>query len=215
VLYKPLLFRCNFGIKWRYKSNKNSVAILSYNEITPKKVIIFSDEPYLVISHHVFRKQQRKPVNITKLKNIKTGRVVENTFHVNETAEEADLETKLVTFIYRKGSEYWFHEVGKPSERFMLAEDFVGSQGKYLKDRSELQALIYEDEVIGLKFPIKVELKVVEAADAVKGNSSGGALKEVKLETGATLMVPMFINEGDIVAVNTEDDAYSERVEKA
>ncbi len=63
------------------------MAILSYNEITPKKVIIFDDEPYLVISYHVFRKQQRKPVNITKLKNLKSGRVIENTFHVNEVAE--------------------------------------------------------------------------------------------------------------------------------
>ncbi len=204
-----------FGIKWRYSTNTTSVAILSYNEITPKKVIIFNDEPCLVISYHVFRKQQRKPVNITKLKSIKTGRVVENTFHVNETAEEADLETRMVTFIYRKGSEYWFHNAGKPADRFMLSEEFVGDQGKFLKDRSEIQALVYEDEVIGLKFPIKVELKVVEAADAVKGNSSGGALKEVKLETGATLMVPMFINEGDVVAVNTEDSAYSERIEKA
>lgn len=191
------------------------MAVLSYNEITPKKVILFNEEPYLVISHHVFRKQQRKPVNITKLKNIKTGRVVENTFHVNETAEEADLETRLVTFIYRKGDEYWFHNAGKPAERFALTEEFVGDQGKFLKDRSEIQALVYDEEVIGLKFPIKVELKVIEAAEAVKGNSSGGALKEVKLETGAKLMVPLFINEGDIVAVNTEDSAYSERVEKA
>ncbi|MFM2339590.1 MAG: hypothetical protein RLZZ360_226 [Candidatus Parcubacteria bacterium] len=191
------------------------MAVLSYNEITPKKVILFNDEPYIVISYHVFRKQQRKPVNITKLKNIKTGRVIENTFHVNETAEEAELETKMATFIYRKGSEYWFHNAGKPAERFMLAEEFVGDQGKFLKDRSEIQALVFDDEIIGLKFPIKVELKVTEAADAVKGNSSGGALKEVTLETGAKLMVPMFINEGDIVAVNTEDSAYSERVEKA
>ncbi|MFM2424244.1 MAG: hypothetical protein RLZZ70_635 [Candidatus Parcubacteria bacterium] len=191
------------------------MAILSYNEITPKKVIIFNDEPCLVLSYHVFRKQQRKPVNITKLKSIKTGRVVENTFHVNETAEEADLETRLVTFIYRKGSEYWFHTAGKPADRFALTEEFVGDQGKYLKDRSEIQALVYEDEVIGLKFPIKVELKVTEAVDAVKGNSSGGALKEVKLETGAKMMVPMFINEGDIIAVNTEEGSYSERIEKA
>ncbi len=191
------------------------MAVLSYNEITPKKVIIFNDEPHIVISYHVFRKQQRKPVNITKLKNIKSGRVIENTFHVNETADEADLETRMVTFIYRKGTEYWFHTSGKPADRFVLTDDMVGDQGKFLKDRSEIQALVYEDEIIGLKMPIKVVLKVTEAADAVKGNSSGGALKEVTLETGATLMVPMFINEGDMVAVNTEDGVYSERMEKA
>jgi len=191
------------------------MSVLSYNEITPKKVIIFNDEPHVVISFHVFRKQQRKPVNITKLKNLKTGRVIENTFHVNETADEADMGTKMVTFIYRKGSEYWFHVSGKPAERFVLSEELIGDQGKFLKDRSELQALLYDEEIIGVKFPIKVELKVTEAMDAVKGNTSSGALKEVTVETGATVMVPMFINQGDIVSINTEDGLYSERVDKA
>jgi elongation factor P len=191
------------------------VAVLSYNEITQKKVIIFNDEPCLVLSCHVFRKQQRKPVNITKLKGLKSGRVLEQTFHVSETAEEADLENRQVVFIYRKPGEYWFHIAGKPAERFSLTEDFIGSQGKYLKDRSEVQALVFDDEIIGIKFPIKVDLKVTEAADAVKGNSSGGALKEVTVETGAKVMVPMFINEGDIISVNTESGDYSERTEKA
>jgi len=191
------------------------MAVLSYNEITPKKVILFNDEPCLVLSYHVFRKQQRKPVNITKLKGLKSGRVIENTFHVNETAEEADLETRNVTFIYKKPGEYWFHNAGKPAERFALSEEFVGSQGQFLKERSELPALIFEDEVIGLKFPIKVELRVKEAMDAVKGNTSSGALKEVTLETGAKIMVPMFITEGDIIAINSETGDYSERIEKS
>lgn len=191
------------------------MAILSYNEITLKKVILHDGEPYLVIASHVFRKQQRKPVNITKLKNLKSGRVVEVTFHQNETVSEAELENKTATFIYRKGSEYWFHNIGQPSERFMLPEELVGDQGRFLKDRSDIDTIIFDDEVIGLKFPIKVELKVKEAVDAVKGNSSGGALKEVILETGAKVMAPMFINTGDIIAINTESGEYSERVEKA
>ena len=191
------------------------MAILSYNEITPKKVIIFDDEPYLVLTYHVFRKQQRKPVNITKLKNLKSGRVLENTFHVNETAEEAELETKKITFIYRKGDDYWFHVTGKPSERFAVSSDLVGDQGRFIKERSELESLIFEEEIIGVKIPIKTELKVTEAMEAVKGNTSSGALKEVTLETGARIMVPMFIGQGDIIAINTESGDYSERIEKA
>lgn len=191
------------------------MAILSYNEILTKKVIIYDEEPFLVLSHHVFRKQQRKPVNVTKLKSLKSGRVVENTFHVNETAEEADLESRAITFIYRKGDEYWFHTAGKPAERFMLSADLVGEAGKYLKERSDVDAVLYEEEVIGVKIPIKVELKVTEAMEAVKGNTSSGAQKEVTLETGATIMVPMFINQGDVIAINTDSGSYSERVEKA
>ncbi len=191
------------------------MAILSYNEITPKKVIIFNDEPCLVLSYHVFRKQQRKPVNITKLKGLKSGRVIEQTFHQNETAEEADLDRQTITFIYKKPGEYWFHEAGKPGERFALSEDLVGDAGKFIKERSDLDALLFDDEVIGVKIPIKVELKVTEAMPAVKGNTSSGATKEVTLETGATIFAPMFINEGDVLAINTETGDYSERVEKA
>ncbi len=191
------------------------MAVLAYNEITPKKVIIFNDEPCLVLTYHVFRKQQRKPVNITKLKGLKSGRAYENTFHVNETADEADLETKQIVFIYRKGDEYMFHVVGAPAERFALSTDLIGDGGKYLKERTELDAMVYDEEVIGVRIPIKVELKVTEAMDAVKGNSSSGALKEVTLETGATMMVPMFIGEGDVIAINTESGQYSERIEKA
>lgn len=191
------------------------MAILSYSEITPKKVIIYNDEPCLVLSYHVFRKQQRKPVNITKLKGLKSGRTLEVTFHVNETAEEADLEYQMITFIYRKGNEYWFHNAGKPGERFALAEDLIGDQGKFIKERSDLQAMVYDDEVIGVRVPIKIELKVTEAMEAVKGNTSSGAQKEVTLETGAKIMAPMFINEGDVVAINTETGDYSERIEKA
>lgn len=191
------------------------MAVLSYNEITLKKVIIHDGEPYLVIASHVFRKQQRKPVNITKLKNLKSGRVVEVTFHQNENAEEADLETRTVTYIYRKPGEYWFHVAGKPAERFALSEDLVGDQGKFIKERTDIDAIVFDDEIIGLKLPIKMELKVKEAMEAVKGNTSSGALKEVTLETGATIMVPMFINEGDVVSINTESGEYSERVSKA
>ncbi len=191
------------------------MAVLAYNEITLKKVIIHDNEPYLVTASHVFRKQQRKPVNITKLKNLKSGRVVEVTFHQNENAEEADLESKSVTFIYRKPVEYWFHMTGKPAERFALSEDLVGDQGRFLKERSEVTAVVYDEEIIGLKLPIKMELKVKEAMEAVKGNTSSGALKEVTLETGAKIMVPMFIGEGDVLSINTETGDYSERITKA
>lgn len=191
------------------------MAILSYSEITPKKVIIYNDEPCLVLSYHVFRKQQRKPVNITKLKGLKSGRSLEVTFHVSETVEEADLENRQITFIYRKPGEYWFHPVGKPGERFAISEELIGTAGKFIKERSDLQAMVYDDEVIGVKIPIKIDLKVTEAMEAVKGNTSSGAQKEVTVEGGATIMAPMFINEGDIISINTESGEYSERVEKA
>lgn len=191
------------------------MAVLSYNEITLKKVVLHDGEPCLVISSHVFRKQMRKPVNNTKLKGLKSGRMLEVTFHQNETVEEADLETRPITFIFKKPGEYWFHVAGKPADRFSLSEDMIGSQARFIKDRMDIDATVFDEEVIGLKFPIKLDLKVTEAMDAVKGNTSSGALKEVTLETGTKMMVPMFINAGDIISINTETGEYSERVKKA
>lgn len=191
------------------------MAVLSYNEILPKKVIIHNDEPFVVLSAHVFRKQQRKPVNQTKLKSLKSGRVVEQTFHQNETAREADVETQTIVFVYESRGDYTFHPVGKPADRFTLSADILGPEVRFLKAKSEIDALVFNDEIMGVKMPVKVDLAVKEAAPAVKGNTSQGATKEVVLETGATVQVPMFINEGDIIRVNTETGDYTERVDKA
>lgn len=168
-----------------------------------------------MLASHVFRKQQRKPVNITKLRSLISGRVVEQTFHQNETADEADIESRPVEYIYENRGEYWFTIPGKPSERFTLSQAIVGDEIRFLKPRSVIDSVVYDERVIGIKMPIKAELMVKEAAPAVKGNTSSGATKEVILETGAKIQVPMFINEGDVIRVNTESGEYTERVEKA
>ncbi|QQR64833.1 elongation factor P [Candidatus Kaiserbacteria bacterium] len=191
------------------------MAVLAYNEITLKKIIIWDDEPFLVLASHVFRKQKRKPVNVTKLKSLVSGRVVEQTFHSNETADEADMGCKPIEYIYESKGEYWFNTPGKASERFAIAADVVGDGIKYIKPKTVLDALLYNDNVIGVKIPVKVELMIKETAPAVKGNTSGNALKDATLETGAKVMVPLFINEGDVIRVNTESGEYTERAEKA
>ena len=191
------------------------MAVLAYNEISLKKVIIWDDEPFIVLASHVFRKQKRKPVNVTKLKSLVSGRVVEQTFHSSETAEEADMSSRPVEFIYESKGEYWFNTPGKPAERFALSADVVGDGIKYLKPRTVIDALLYNEDIISIKIPVKIELKIKETAPAVKGNTSGNALKEAILETGAKIMVPLFINEGDSIRVNTESGEYTERAEKA
>ncbi len=191
------------------------MATLAYNEILPKSVIVINDEPFLVLSAHVFRKQQRKPVNQTKMKSLKTGRVIEQTFHQNENAIEADIEKRPIEFIYENRGAYWFCEVGKPGNRFELSTDVIGEQRQFIKAKSEVEALVFNDEIIGIKIPIKVELMVKEAVPSVKGNTVQGGSKEVTLETGARIQVPMFINEGDVIRINTENGEYTERVSKA
>lgn len=191
------------------------MAILSYNEIVPKKIIIYNNEPFEVLSSWVFRKQQRKPVNQTKLRGLKSGKVLEISFHQTETVPEADVESKELTYIYSAKGETWFHEAGNPKERISLPETITGPQMKFVKEKSDLSAVVWNDEVIGLQIPIKVELLVKEAPPAIKGNTAQGGSKQVVLETGAVVNTPLFINEGDIIRVNTETGDYVERVEKA
>ncbi len=189
--------------------------MLTYNEITTGTVIVFSDEPCKVLSHHVFRMQQRKPVNVTKLKNLKTGKVLEHSFHQNDKVEEADLQKKPIVFIYESKGEYMFHETDAPSVRFPLSAERIGDGTAFLKAKDTYEALLFKDEIIGLEIPIKMQLTVTEAPPAVRGNTAQGATKVVTLETGATVTCPLFINEGDIIEVNTQTGEYASRIEKA
>jgi elongation factor P len=186
--------------------------MLEYNEITERKYIVFENEPYEVIDSHVFRKQQRKPVNATKMRNMLSGRIVEHSFHVSDKVEEADITKREVKYLYTNKGEYWFAEANDPSKRFQLAESLIGPGAKFLKPNILIDAMEWSDKIIGLKLPIKMDLKVTEAHPAVKGNTAQGATKMVKLETGAEIQVPMFINEGDTVRVNTETGAYTDRI---
>src|SRR3989344_3371103 len=102
------------GVDNRAISNRMP-EMLSYNEVLPKRLIILDGEPYEVLSAWVFRKQQRKPVNQTKLRNLKTGGMTEHTFHVSDKAEEAEVETKGAKFIYERNGERFFHNLDNPS----------------------------------------------------------------------------------------------------
>lgn len=191
------------------------MSVLSYNEIVPKKIIVYEGQPFEVLSSWVFRKQQRKPVNQTKLRGLKTGKVLEISFHQNETVEEADMEKRPAKFIYKNRGEIWFANPTDAKDRFQVAEELLDEKAKYLKPDLVIELLVWNDEIIGADLPIKMEFKVIEAPPSVKGNTAQGGNKVVTLEGGATINVPMFINEGDIVRINTDTGDYTERVSKS
>lgn len=188
------------------------MAQLEYDEIKERKYIVLDGEPWEVINSHVFRKQQRKPVNATKLKNLITGKVTERSFHVSEKVEEAEIEKREVKYLYNNRGQFWFSETNDPSKRFSLEEETVGSAGKFLKANSVIEVNSFDEKIIGVQIPIKVDLKVTEAHEAVRGNTAQGATKQVVVETGATVNVPMFIKEGETIRINTETGEYTERV---
>lgn len=192
--------------------------MLNYNEIKERRYITLDNEPYEVLEHKVFRKQKSKPVNQTKLRNLITGGVKAHTFHSNDTAPEADIDKKKITFLYKKANrqtnntEYFFCHDNDRSKRFSLLNDIIGDQSKFMKENQIVDALLFNDDVIGMSLPLKVNLKVTDAPPAVKGNSSTGATKQITLETGTVINAPLFIKEGDTVSIKTETGEYTERV---
>ena len=188
--------------------------MLEYNEIKERKYIVLDGEPHEVVSSHVFRKQQRKPVNNTKLKNLITGRMLERSFHQSEKVEEANIETKKIKFLYSNKGENWFCDENNPKNRYNLSDGIIGDQLKFLSQEKIIDGLIFNEEIMGVKMPIKMDLKVKDAPPGVKGDSAQGGTKQVTLETGSVLNVPLFINEGDVIRVNTFSADYAERVSK-
>lgn len=188
--------------------------MLEYNEVTLRKYILFEGEPFEVLDSHVFRKQQRKPVNATKLKSLLTGRIVEHSFHVSDKVEEAEIGTREVKYLYTAKGEFWFCASNNPADRFKITEDMIGPASRFLKPNMLIDALTFDEKIIGVRMPVKVELAVKEAVAAVKGNTVSGGSKVVVLENGTEINVPLFINQGDVLRINTETGEYVERANK-
>lgn len=191
------------------------MAVLSYNEILPKTIITYNDEPYEVLSSHIFRMQMRKPVNQTKLRHLVSGKVIEISFHQNETIPEAEVEQMQAQYLYTNRGESWFAEAGNPKNRFSFPESLVHDKVQWLVQNAPVEVLTYEEKPMTVKIPVKVELEVKDAPPAVKGNTVSGGSKIAELVTGAKVNVPLFINTGDIIRINTDSGEYTERVEKA
>ncbi|NUM81457.1 elongation factor P [bacterium] len=162
--------------------------------------------------------QHRNPGNwrafvVAKLKNVRTGRVIEKTFRSHDKLEEVRTDAKEMQFLYSDGSmmhfmdNVTFEQVGIPVET-------VGEAAHYLREGITPKILFYEGNAVNIELPITVELKVVSTAPGVRGDTVTGGSKPAELETGATVNVPLFINEGDRVKIDTRTGEYLERVTK-
>jgi len=191
------------------------MAVLSYNEILPKSVIQYNGEPYEVLSSHIFRMQMRKPVNQTKLRHLVSGKVTEISFHQNETVKEAEVDTMDALYLYTNRGESWFCEEGNPKNRFSFPEEIVHDKVQWLVQNVPVEVMTYEEKPMTVSIPVKVELKVTEAPPSIKGDTATGGSKQVTLESGASVNVPLFINSGDVIRINTDTGEYVERVSKA
>lgn len=188
------------------------MSMISYNEVKPGVAVIIEGQPYLCTWNNIMKKQQRRPVNQTKMRHIIKGTTIEYSFQQSDKIEEAEIENRPAVFIYERNGEWFFHDTKDKSKRFTVTEDQMAGNGKFLKGNTEVETLWFQGALFRVKIPIKMDLKVVEAPPDVRGGTAQGGSKVVTLEGGATLNVPMFVKEGDTIRVNTETSEYVERV---
>jgi len=150
----------------------------------------------------------------TRLRNVKSGSVLEKTFRAGEKFQRAHLERKPMQYLYSTGSEFFFMDMESYEQLSMQASE-VGSGAKYLKEGTEVAVLIHNDRVMGVDLPITMELAVVETDPGLRGDTASGGSKPATLETGAVVQVPLFINVGDVLKVDTRTDAYLGRARTA
>jgi elongation factor P len=181
-------------------------------ELKPGVAVTLDGEPFLILASQFGRKSQSKANMQCKLKNLKTGAIVARNFQGSDKVEPADVGYRHVQYLYANQGMRAFMDL-ETYDQFELSDDIVGDGVRFLVDGLEVDALLYGEKPIGIKMPVTVVLQIVETSPGLRGDTATGGDKPAKLSSGATINVPLFINEGDKIKVNTESGEYVSRAE--
>lgn len=173
--------------------------------------IEFKGEPYIIVEFMHVKPGKGGAFVRTKIKNMITGRVLDETFRSGEKVGRPNLEEKDVQYLYLDAEGYCFMD-NQTYEQLFLTEDQVGDAKNYMEENVNVKVLFYNDRPIGIELPITVNLTVVESEPGVKGDTATGATKPAKMNTGLVVQVPLFINEGEVLKIDTRTGNYIERV---
>ncbi|SFB82168.1 translation elongation factor P (EF-P) [Brevinema andersonii] len=184
---------------------------MNYEDIKKGMILKFENDLWYVAwcQHH--KPGKGGAVMRTKLRNVLRGNMLERVFRGGDTLEQARVDNKTAQLLYRDGLDFVFMDQDT-FEQYTVSEDIVGDAVKYLKDQMLAELKIYQDEVIAVEPPMFVELEVVETDPGLRGDTVSGGSKPATLETGAVVQVPLFVNVGEKIRVDTRDDRYIERV---
>lgn len=186
--------------------------MLSYFDLRKGVKFILESQPYEVLDFQQIYKAQDMVVARTKIRNLISGKVLERTFRQSDTFEEAELEKFEVKFLYSHRGKFGFCEKQNPKNRFELTEEQTGVGARFLKPNQVLTGIKFQEKIVNVVLPIKVQLKVIEAPPGVRGGRAQAGTKPVTLETGAIINAPLFVGTDDIVEVNTETGEYVRRI---
>lgn len=183
----------------------------SITDLKSGRIVKIGNDPYVILTTEFSRKQQRKPVMRTRLRNLINNSVLEKTFLAGESFELVEVQSRKSQYLYKDEDHAYFMDQ-ETYEQVQMPVDVLEEQLLYLLEGNELYLSIYEGKPISVQLPPKVDLKVVETPPGVRGDTASGGSKPATMETGVVIQVPFFIEEGEVIRINTETKEYVERV---
>lgn len=185
----------------------------SITDLKVGRLINMNGEPFLIVTNSFMRTAQRKPVMRTKLRGIMSGKVLEKTFIAGEDFEIVEIEKTRAQHMYKDEDNAYFMD-STTFDQFPIPLELLGDSVKYLKEGEDSNITKYDGKPIGVELPPKVVLKVTSTMPGVKGDTATGGTKPATLETGMVVHVPLFIQEGENIRINTDTGEYVERVQR-
>jgi elongation factor P len=184
---------------------------IGYGELKKGMSIELDGEPYSVVDYERSKMQQRAPVMRIRFRSLRSGRIVDKTFSGYDVSfTPASVDRRSAQYIYRDGDFYYFMDNGT-FDQFPMSSDQIANSLNFMVEQTEVELIFYEDNPISLELPITVDLEVSDSPPGVKGDTATGATKLATLETGLELQVPLFVNQGDTIKVDTRTGTYISR----
>lgn len=180
------------------------------NQLKSGMFVLYKDQPHAVVKCEFYFPGKGSAFARTRLKNVKTGNVYEYTYKSGEQVETVDVDTVELQYLYADGDTYYFMNP-QTYDQFEVKKEVFEGKEKYLLPEMKMFFNFYEGEVIGVRFPLKVTVKVIEATDAVAGNTVNAPKKQVTIETGVEVLAPLFVKQGETIIVDTESGEYVSR----
>ncbi len=184
---------------------------LSINEVKAGVTVLVDDDVYLVVDTEHVKPGKGAAFVRAKMRNMKLGTIQERTFRGDEKIEQAFVEERKLQYQYNSGGMYHFMDQ-ENFEEVAISEDALGDKTKFLKDNLEVMGYFYKHDTLNINLPFFIEVKITHTEPGIKGDTAKSGTKPAEIETGASIQVPLFINEGDVIKVDTRTGGYIERV---
>ncbi|MCE5173204.1 elongation factor P [Paenibacillus profundus] len=184
--------------------------MISVNDFKTGLTVVVDGDIFSVVDFQHVKPGKGAAFVRSKLRNLRNGNVVEKTFRAGETIGRAQIDNREVQYLYNSGDEYTFMD-NESYDQFSLTKEQLEWEINFLKDNMIVNIVSYQGEILGINLPNSVELQVTETEPGVKGNTAQGATKNATVETGLNVQVPLFINEGDVLLIDTREGKYISR----